>query len=277
VIGGASRISGKGIRMNPPSLQEVQRWVKARVRPAATPLRGERPVVLNLQRGVLGEARLAVYAEGYLARMREALAETYEAVRHVLGETAFRELARAYAQRHPSHEYNLSLAGRHLPEFLQEAEWTSRLPFLLDLARLEWLVQRAFHAFHEPARDLAALADQPTEAWERLRIVFQPSVGLIASDWPVLDLWRARTQDRATINIPLAGRPQRVLVFRRGEQVRCELLEPAQFDLLEALLAGAALGEACERLARSGGSPPVSAWFARWAGEGLIAKILLKK
>ena len=256
--------------MPPASLRELQQWMAARIAPGAAAAPGGQ-VRLNAQRGAPGEARLAVYAGGYAARMREALAEVYEAVRHVLGDRAFAELSQAYAAQPPSGDYNLTFAVRGLPGFLASHPLSERLPFLPDLAWLEWLVCLAFHAFEQPPIDPAALAGRPPEAWSRTRLHFQPSVGVAASAWPILDLWQARRQPRAAIDLPVAGRPQAALVFRRGLEVRCALLAPEQRALLGRLLEGCPLGEACaavtqpERL-------PLERWFSQWAADGLIVE-----
>ena len=246
--------------------------MKSRVRPGAdvTPIGGS--PVLNLQRGVPGEERLLVYASGYLARVQEALAEVYEAIRHIVGAREFSALSRAYAQGYPSHDYNLNLIGRHLPEFLAGVALTQRLPFLPDLAKLEWLVCRAFHAFDRPPLDSSRLAPMPPDDWEHRRLVVQPSVSVVASAWPILDLWEARKQSRAEINTDVVNRPQRVLVSRRDLRVRCELIDERQAALLEDLLAGRTLGAVCRELAAHAGEspPPVSAWFSQWTQAGLF-------
>ena len=258
--------------MSAPTLREVQQWMKSQIRPGSP---GGRAAALNPQRGSPGEERLAVYAGGYQTRMREALAEVYEAVHRVLGEGPFEALSRAYAERHPSHDYNLSLSGRHLPEFLAASSWSERLPFLPDLARLEWAVCLAFHAQERPPCDLRRLAAAAPEAWARVRVVFQPSVAVVSSRWPILDIWAVRQEPPGAINIALEGRPQDVLVCRRELQVRCEALEHGQALVLEPLLAGQPLGQALEALQGAEGreESPVAAWFAGWATRGLIAEL----
>jgi hypothetical protein len=259
--------------MSGPSLADLQRWVKSRVRPTGDAPSGAPLDILNPQRGTPGAERLAVYAGGYVARIRHALAEAYGAIRRVAGERAFTELARGYAERHPSRDYNLSLAGRHLPEFLEGWPLTATLPFLPDLARLEWLVRQAFHAFEEPPLDPRRFAQLPLEDWGRARLVFQPSVGLIRSAWPILDIWAARTQPRSAVDIDLVHRPQRVLVFRQQLEVRCELLDERQHAVLAGLLAGRPLGAVCEGLAAQasqGALLLVRDWFAGRVARGLI-------
>ncbi len=215
---------------------------------------------------------MRVYADGYVARIREALAEVYEAVRHLVGEQAFTELAIAYAEARPSTDYNLSFVGRGLPGFLVGSPLTSRLPFLPDLARLEWLPGSGFHAFDAAPLEPRAITGRSLDEWAAMRVRFHPSVGCLASAWPVLDLWEARQQPRHTINLLLLDRPQQVLVCRHDERVRCDGVSREEADLIAQLLAGRPLGAACERLAEQGRveSLPVAEWFERWMRQGLI-------
>ena len=246
-----------------PSLRELQRWMKGKILPPARA--GSAPAGVELDPG---EERMSVYSGGYLARIQEALEEAYPAVRHVLGARSFGDLAKAYAGRHASADFNLSRSGSRLPAFLREYPLTTELPFLPDLALLEWKVAEAFHSFERPPLDPARLAAVPPEEWDRLSFEFQPSVSRIASAWPVLDIWEARARPTQEVEINLINRPQRVLIFRRGFEVRCELLERPEEAALEALLAGKTLGE----LAELGAFDPT--WFSRFAP--LVSSIIVR-
>ena len=280
--------------MPDPSLRSVQRWMKSRIRAAGADSPELPSGLLNPQGGAPGAERLAVYAAGYLERMRQALSDVYAAVQWVLGERAFRMLAEAYAAAHPSHDYNLTFAGRHLPEFLSGWAKTSELPFLPDLARLEWQVCQAFHAFEEPPLQVSALAGLSPQDWERTRLVFQPSISVVASAWPILDIWAARNTPRGAVEIDLRDRPQRVVVFRRETAAHGMALEVREYQLLRELLDGVTLGQACGRLrqegrpgdaaappsidsARDGAlseveGPPLAEWFSAWAAAGWIVR-----
>ena len=260
--------------MSEPSLVEIQRWMKAKILPGTheAPSLGGR--VLNPQRETPGMDRLAVYTGGYLERTREALADVYEAVEHVLGPRRFADLAREYARRYASHDYNLSLRGRHLPDFLARHTLSHELPFLPDLARLEWLVCEAFHAFDVPLEP-SHVTGLSLDEWDQMRIAFQPSVGCVASAWPIRDVWEARARPAADVDIDLINRPQRVLVFRRDTRVVCDLIEAGAQRVLEALLKGLTLGDACRELAQQAGdpAPEVAAWFSQWVQNGLVVRI----
>ena len=60
------------------------------------------------------------------------------------------------------------------------------------MARLEWQVALTFHSQDTPLYNLARLSEMSEDVWERAEFTFQPSVGLVASAWPIFDLWQAR-------------------------------------------------------------------------------------
>ena len=259
------------------SLSEVEQWFKSKVQPfeinTSLSLSGKN--LLNPQGGAPGEERVTVYAKGYLVRIAESLKEAYEAVHHVVGSEKFFDLCDAYARRYPSRNYNLNYAGKYLPELLEKSSVTKDFPFLPDLARLEWLIWEAFHAFDETPLDASQIKGISLEDWENCRIVFQPSAGLLASDWTLLDLWLHRHNPPPKISLKELRQPERLLIGRKSDQVRCERLEKNQFKVLEGLLAGENLGEVCDGLAETAEeeNPPVTEWFSGWVRDGLIRRL----
>lgn len=253
------------------SLSEIQKEFHSLIGPGEDPA-GSKEIPLNPQAGVPGKERVSVYAHGYYARIVEALAEVYAAVKHVLGEKMFSGLVHAYAERYPSADYNLTQTGKHFPEFLKDPGVAKEMPFLSELAGLEWRVSLAFHAYDGKLLETAALSQITPEDWEKTRLLFQPSVSVLSSAWPVFDIWKARTEPVENIKIDMVGRPQNVLVFRRGLEVHCTLVDSAQCQMLERLLAGETLGQVCEALSETFEAEvlEVSNWFAAWAGLGLI-------
>lgn len=262
---------------SPVPLSQVQEWIKSKIQPLdrkpAVKISNE--TLLNPQGGVTGEERMSVYANGYLARIRESLKEVYEAVNQAVGCEKFSALGEEYTRAFPSRNYNLNYAGRHLADLLQKAEVTRAFPFLPDLAKLEWQIWEAFHAFDETPLNPSKLADLSLEDWEDTRIIFQPSVRLVTSAWPVLDIWLARQKPFEEARLPSKKHPERILVGRRADQVRCERLDENQYCLLEGLLSGRTLGDVCDDLAGAvkDETPPIAEWFARWVQDGLILRL----
>ena len=275
----ASASLGTLPRKDVASLPEIQQWFKSKVQPALSPPSQPLQGILNPQGGVTGEERISVYANGYFARIAESLKEVYEAIHRVAGPEKFSELCEFYARRYPSRSYNLNYAGRSFPEFLRNASLTPSFVFLPDLARLEWLIWEAFHAFDETPLDASQIKGISLEDWENRRIVFQPSVGLFASRWTLLEVWLNRNQPTVNLSPEKLNRPERILVGRKGDQVRCEPLDENQYKLLEGLRAGKNLGEVCDELAETAEEEnlPIAEWFSRWAHDGLIRRLDFSK
>lgn len=215
--------------------------------------------------------RLGVHIGGYPSRVHESLAETYPAVARMAGAQPFEALARRYAACTALTSYNLNDAGAQMPVFLRADPLTDELPFLPDLAELEWRVARAFHADERAPLDPRALG-WGMDDWANAVLHFQPAVGVVSSAWPVLDLWAARDTPREQIDIELHDRSDHVVVRRAGLTVRCESVSAAEARALSLLLADGRLFEAAAQLEAEGLDPgAVLEWFSRWMSAGMIA------
>ncbi|HXV27518.1 MAG TPA: DUF692 family protein [bacterium] len=267
---------GKGLEVlaeGGPSLREVELWMRSHIVFRKNDKAFQSiDVRLNPQGGDPGDERLSVYSGGYLARIHESLKEVYETIKYLLGDEAFAELAEGYTAEHSSHHYNLNLAGCRFADFLERHEIHRQFPYLPDLARFEWLVAEAFHAFDGKPLDPSRLSAISLEEWEHARVSFQPSVSLLRSDWPLLDLWKMREIPREQLKLDIQKAPSWILIGRRAFQVRCEPLTPPQYHFIQNLLEGKTLGEALEALMVGDGHevPPVTEWFSHWTVDGLI-------
>ena len=216
---------------------------------------------------------LAAYVHGYPARLREALADVYEAVAAIVGHDQFRELTYRYAAKYRPSSYNLNDAGAQLPRYLVGDPLTARRPYLPALALLEWKMAGAFHAATLPRLDPAVLAEQTEDEWGRATLALQPSVAVVISRWPVLSLWECH--DKPSSSVDVDARAECVLVYRSELVVRLEVVPRAEATALRALQHGRRLSDVLEHAAAAGtGERQVGDWFARWQSLGLIAAIV---
>ncbi len=265
-----------------PTLAKAQKIFKSRMHSFITDGRDVKANklvdnLLNPQGGVPASERMSVYANGYPARVHEALGEVFEAVRRAVGVELFGELTHAYARKHAPNDsdYNLNNVGCEFAVFLSKNPVLKKFPFLTDLARLEWQVWQAFHAFDEkPARqqDIAKVAARD---WEKARFIFQPSVSLVIADWDIFNLWKEKNNEKSGV-LPTTRKKQYLLVGRSEEKIRVETLEPKAYFLAKGLLQGRRLGDVCETLAGQVKDPSqinIAAWFNAWISNGLIASL----
>lgn len=252
-----------------PSLAELQRALAARIlaRGESTDLEA----LICVPAAADAAARVAVYADGYPARIREALRETFPAVAQILGDGSFAALADRYAKDLSADLQNLNFVGAALPAYLGSDRVRGDLPFLPALAELEWAVDRCFHAELLPPFAASACSGWSLEQWSRARVGFQPGLGLVCGPWPLRELRETARCERSEIDVDLVDRHDRVLVYRRGFDVVVESVEAAEADAVASLRGGELLGEVAAKLADSGAEPAaVSGYFGRWSALGLV-------
>jgi len=259
--------------MAAPSLRETQRWLAGLILdPARLEDAGLAPSTVIAADDATARVRLGAYTGGYPARIEEALAETFPALRHVLGVSSFHALMHRYLPHVPAGIYNLNDAGDALPDYLSRDPIAADVPLAVDLARLELAVQGAFHATLGPAFDSAQLGGWTLDDWDAAVVRFQPGVALVRSPWPIHDVWQARTQPRESIDIVVEGRPQSVLAYRAGASLLVTVIDEREAGVFASLLAGETLGATMGALAADGGTTDaVAQWLAGWVGRGLVA------
>jgi hypothetical protein len=223
------------------------------------------------------EDRWQVYADGYVARLVEALESDYAALLRILGPDPFAALVERYVRAFPPRSYDLSRAGDLLPEHLSVDPIAVALPFLPDLARLERAVAEAFIAPDAEALTWEALVEEAPENITILPLVLAPGVALLPSRWPVVSLWLTRDQADDAVALDLEKNPETALVFRRGYAVVCARLDAKEASFVAALTGGAATLTMLEaRLASAGGAPEIASLlttFRSFVERGLFATV----
>jgi hypothetical protein len=104
------------------------------------------------------ERRVAIYRANAAAAIAKALAAAYPVVRRVVGDEFFDGLARAFRCGTPSTSGDLGDYGAGFADFLAAFPPARALPYLCDLARLEWAAHRAYGAADAPPWEAGTLA-----------------------------------------------------------------------------------------------------------------------
>jgi hypothetical protein len=184
--------------------------------------------------------RLDVYRNTFASVLTTALRLSYPAVHRLVGAEFFEGAARIFIAASPPASACLNDYGVEFPRFLAEFAPAASLPYLPDVARLEWAVNRALHTTDaEPLdpRRLAALTNA-----ERARVSFapHPSVSLVRADHPADLIWHAvlNEDDAALATIDPAAAPVWLLVQRPGAEVEVRRMSESAWQLAAALCAG---------------------------------------
>jgi hypothetical protein len=264
-----------------PTLAELQKWMRWAIteprgleEALAAPRREPRPRRLDsiVEQPPLSRIdRLDVYAEAYYARLLECLEDDFSLLRRLTGEGAFRALVADYLEANPSRTYTAAALGHRFPRFMKTHRLGRELPYLIDVARLEWACVDSFFAANAPGLDPARLRSVPASAWPRARFELDPSVRLLRSGWKLAEEWR---KDDGGETPPEKGR-EWLLVRRNPKSFRVvvEEIGSARYKALSLLARGTTLGEICERL--SGDGLDFNQCFREWVECGVISGIVL--
>jgi hypothetical protein len=206
--------------------------------------------------------RMAVYRANVHGNWSGALAGAYPVVRRIVGDEFFDAMAREYARAFPSVSGDLHEYGERLADFLAAHADAQDLPYLPDVARLEWLAHRAYYAADAAPFDLS----RPTRA--RLA----PACGLLESAWPLPRIWAAHQEGGDPASVDLGAGPERVLVHRAHWRVDVCSLRAGDYRFLERLQAGADLGTALEAAVAADCAFVARVALAAWVQAGVITQ-----
>ena len=135
--------------------------------------------------------RFSLYRGNLSATWRRTLGHAYPVVLALVGEEFFGGLARAYGRQYPSDSADLNHFGARFADFLSSFPPAAELPYLPDMARLEWAVHLAHYAADAQGMAPESLAAMHPDQLEARRFSLHPACALLASNWQVAVLWQA--------------------------------------------------------------------------------------
>ncbi|MCY1272443.1 putative DNA-binding domain protein [compost metagenome] len=220
--------------------------------------------------------RFAVYRNNVLASLVGALADGFPVVRQLVGEAFFQAMARQHVQAAPPRSPLLAAYGEDFPDFIAGFPPAAALPYLADVARLELLRVRAYHAADLPPLDATELAEAlgDPERLPGMRLMLHPSVATISSTYAIASLWAAH-QGLLDIAGVDPGVAECALVLRHGLEVEVSRTGTGATAFIRGLGAGTPLGQAVSAaLAREPGFD-LGTTLAQLLARGAITRFTL--
>jgi hypothetical protein len=184
--------------------------------------------------------RFRVYRNNVQHSLIRALAAQFPVVQQLVGPDFFAAMARVFIAGNPPRDPVLLHWGAGFAGFLGQFPPVAHLPYLADVARLEFARGQATQA--------ADAAPVPAEALhgadpQELTLVLHPSVTLFSSPLPAAQIWISHHLGAA--RQPLAPGPDHALIARRPDfAVTVDLVDAETHAVLGALHGGATLGQA---------------------------------
>jgi len=173
------------------------------------------------------QRQFAVYRNTSARGAVEALRATYSTVDTLVGDDMFTQIALDYRSERPPAEPILSNYGSDFSDFLGAQPWTGELPYLADVARLDWLWLAA-----SLAADWEASPGTVHEHGQR-KIRLHPATRFIWLATPAMTIWQAHRDQAGFGELAPEWREEGALFTRQGQAVRAELIGPECHHLLD--------------------------------------------
>lgn len=217
--------------------------------------------------------RFALYRGNLCATWEKALAAAYPVIQQLVGDEFFGGLARAYGRAHPSDDGDLNRFGAQFARFLADFAPAAALPYLPEMARLEWLLHRAHYAPAAEGLSAAALAAVPPERIEARTLTLHPACALIASPWAVVPLWLAHQPGSGQAFPAQLDRACHGLVCRPRWKTGLLALNPAQHAALQVLARQGSFGAALDAAFELDEAFDVAGTLQQWLTHAVITSI----
>ena len=219
--------------------------------------------------------RFAVYRNNVIVSLLDALADTFAVTQELVGEPFFRSMARVFALAAPPRSLLMAFYGENFPEFIAGFPPAASVPYLADVARLEYLRVLAYHAGDAApvaTADVAkVLAD--TAALPSLRLILHPSLSVLSSRHAVVSLWAAH-QGTLELSAVVPDTPETALILRHGLDVEVMRIPSPSGTFIDALLNGSTLGAAGQQTGRDGADFDLAAPLALLLQKGAVAALV---
>jgi hypothetical protein len=191
----------------------------------------------------LGHARrLNVYRNNTAILLRDALATHFPVTAQLVGDAYFANLAQAFVRTHPPRSPCLFEYGDAFADFIATFPSAQTLPYLTDVARLEWARVSAVHAADAAVLSPAQLSRIAAEDYSRLCFAPHPATRIVTSPYPIHAIWtlhQTGADPHASVHLDTGG--EAVLITRARWEVQVNRLSSGEDVFMMKLFGGATL------------------------------------
>lgn len=214
---------------------------------------------------------IAIYRGSIVGKLNHTLQAIYPVCYRLVGEAFFEATASTYLHCYPPTSPDLGDYGEKFPEFLADFEPATKLPYLPDVARLEWHWHRIFNGEDTTQLDFQALANIPQTKWGELIFYLPKASVLLESIYPIHRIWQVNQPDYEgdeSVNLEEGG--IKIFLQRQDYEMRLDLPTEPEWQLLKAFQSQHPFALICEDLDNQEPAPNISTLLPQFVQRGWI-------
>ena len=199
------------------------------------------------------EQRFGIYKGSVHGILVKTLELTYPVCKELVGEKFFTNMCKVFIDKYPPTTSFFSEYGDLFPSFLSTFEHVKDLPYITDLASLEWARNTVWHETNNETIDYELLSTLAAEQQATLTFKLSSTLRLIQSKFRIDDICFSH-QENSEIeleNINL-NEPVKLFVWKDKDTIKISLMSADEeansfWEFLQAISEGTTLGNLAEQ------------------------------
>lgn len=219
------------------------------------------------------EKRLEIHRRHHEASLATAVLGRFPATAWLAGAPFMTEAARHFVREHPPTSPCLAEYGDAFPRFLSRCPGAESLPYLAAFAELDWALGYVSVAVDGSPMPATVLTGVGAGGLLEARLILQPGLWHLRSDWPIDDLIGLYLTDSAPDRFSFEPRAVQLEIRGARGEFQIRRLDPGVFIFRQQVRNGLPIGAAAERaLAADSGFDPAQALASVFA-DGLVVEV----
>ncbi|MCJ8169070.1 HvfC/BufC N-terminal domain-containing protein [Atopomonas sediminilitoris] len=192
--------------------------------------------------------RFAVYRNNVISSLSDALADTFPVTQTLVGEEFFRAMAQVFIRQSPPNGPVLTGYGAGFADFIEHFAPAASVPYLADVARLEFAYLQSLHAADAApmaSDELSALlTDEHALAHSGLRL--HPALSVHQGNFAAVSIWAAH-QGHGELSQINTQQPEQALLTRPQLAVEVTPINTSGAQFITCLQRGNTLAQAWQQ------------------------------
>ncbi len=189
------------------------------------------------------EQILSIYRGSIYGGLKKALAETYSVTKNLVGSDFFNEMIGQYITQYPCQVQDLNDYGEALADFIADLKQARSVPYLADIARLEWFYNIALNSAVQK-NNLIELKNLTVEQQVQINFQLVNAATLMSSVYPIDVIWGMQ-QDNTGSELNIDENKAFIILWKNKGDVEINRLTEEQFYFLELINKGLSFIDIC--------------------------------
>lgn len=191
--------------------------------------------ILQDNPNIPGQVAMEIYRNNTIGTRKRALQAIFPVTEKILGSSCFDMIAYDFVNDSPSKNSDLNYYGAGFPGFLQNLSNNevafSELPYLKDLATLEWLYHKTYYA----ADDLPITKEPFADIDTTVKLERSASSFCMKSQFPVVDIWGNHQGNETVKEVTALTDEDFIVIFRQQGHPVMQKLDRQEWSILQSV------------------------------------------